>query len=451
MTILGSTALHLCIADFKFTHNFIICNQLPNTELIFGIDIQKKFSLSYAWDKDQQCYIQRNGRFLAFTHATSQKATIGTVKSTLKVPPRHNGVIPIKISGPQITTDTAHFITDDNTPKGGDPNINILDGIHKIKNRSTVNVIVSKYTNKHLTFHKGKYIGHLKPLEQDSTDQGETHQANNVTLKKMMSKTVTSDTFNPPCHEILPTVQNSLKLLLEEYDSQFVQDETSISTTPLTSMKIDTGTADPVSQKPYPIAMKHYNWVKNEIEKLLTAKVICSSHSSWSAPIIVVPKGDGGKRLVIDYRALNKVTRKFTWPMPIVEDIFSKLNGATYFTTLDLHAGYHHIPLDKSSIPKTAFNSPFGKYEYIKVPFGLAQAPAYFQELMTGILKDFPFAIAYLDDIIIFSKMPQEHLSHIRMVFEKLRTANLSVKKSKCNFFSKEIQYLGHILSATGI
>ena len=137
--------------------------------------------------------------------------------------------------------------------------------------------------------------------------------------------------------------------------------------------------------------------------------------------------------------------------MPKVEDIFSKLDGATYFTTLDHHTGYHHIPLDKSSIPKTAFNSPFGKYEYIKVPFSLAQAPAYFQELMTGILMDFPFTIAYLDDIIIFSKTPQEHLSHICMVFEKRKTANLSMKKSKCNFFSKEIQYLGHILSATGI
>ena len=374
---------------------------------------------------------------------------IGTVKSTLKILPRHNGVVPIKISGPLITIDTAHFITDDNTPKGKDPNINIVDGIHKIKDSSTLNVIVSKYTNKHLTFHKGEYIGHLEPLELDSTDQGETHQANSITLKKMMSETVMSDTFNPSQHEISTPIQNSLKLLLEVYDLQF--DETSISMTPLTSMSIDTGTANPVSQKPYPIAMKHYDWVKKEIEKLLAAKVIHSSCSSWSAPIIVVPKGDGGKHLVIDYRALNKVTRKFTWPMPKVEDIFSKLNRATYFTTLDLHAGYHHIPLDKPSIPKTAFNSPFGKYEYIKVPFGLAQAPAYFQELMTGILNYFPFTIAYLDDIIIFSKTPQEHLSHICMVFEKLRTANLSMKKSKCNFFSKEIQYLGHILSTTGI
>ena len=98
-----------------------------------------------------------------------------------------------------------------------------------------------------------------------------------------------------------------------------------------------------------------------------------------------------------------------------------------------------------------AFNSPFRKYKYIKVPFGLVQAPAYFQELMTGILKDFNFTKAYLNNILISSKSPQEHLSHIRKVFKKLRSAKLSMKMSKYNFFSKEIQYLGHILSGTGI
>ena len=162
MTTLGSTALHLQIADFKFMHNIIICDQLPNTELIFVIDIQKKFSLSYAWDKDKQCYIQQNGKFLTFTHSNNHKATIGTVKSTLKIPPRHNGVVLIKISGQLITTHTAHFITDDSTPKGRDPNINIIDGIHKIKDRTSVNILISNYTNKHLTFHKGEYIGHLE-------------------------------------------------------------------------------------------------------------------------------------------------------------------------------------------------------------------------------------------------------------------------------------------------
>ena len=267
----------------------------------------------------------------------------------------------------------------------------------------------------------------------------------------MMAEQVKQDVFNPPHHKLTTNIQNELDALLKEYELQFAKDEMSIGTTPLTSMMIDTGNSDPVSQLPYPITMKHYQWVKEEIEKLLAAKVIHSSRSSWSAPIIVVPIGDGGKCLVIDYRALNKVTRKFTWPMPKVEDIFSKWSRATYFTMLDLRAGYHHILLDKPSIPNTAFISPFGKYEYIKVLFGLAQPPAYFQELMTGILKGFNFTITYLDDIIIFSKTLQEHLSHIRKVFEKLWSSKLSMKMSKCNFFSKEIQYLGYILSTTGI
>ena len=152
----------------------------------------------------------------------------------------------------------------------------------------------------------------------------------------MVAEQVQLDTFHPPHHKLKPNIESKLDALLKEYASQFAKDEASIGTTPLTEMTIDTGTSDPVSQKPYPIAVKNYQWVKGEIEKLLTAKVICSSRSSWSVPIIVIPKGDGGKRLVINHHTLNKVTRKFTWPMPKVEDIFSKLNGAKYFSTLDL-------------------------------------------------------------------------------------------------------------------
>ena len=135
--------------------------------------------------------------------------------------------------------------------------------------------------------------------------------------------------------------------------------------------------------------MKHYKWVKDEINKLLMAKVIWGSQSSLPASIIVVPIGDQGKCLVIDYPTLNKVTWKFIWPMPEVQDIFSQLNGAKYFSTLDLQAGYHHIPLDESSIPKTAFTSPFGKYQYIKIPFGFMKAPAYFQRTYDRCLKGF--------------------------------------------------------------
>ena len=269
MMALGSTALHLRIADFKFIHNFIICNQLPN-RTHFWHQYSKEVFIILCLGQEKICYIQRNGKFLVYIHSCDCTATIGTVKSTLKIPPRHNGVIPVKISGPIIKTHMANFLTDDNTPKGKDPNINIINGIHKIKGKTSVNILVYNYTNKHFTFHKGEYLGHLEPAILDSTDQQDTHQTNSMTLMKMMSETVTSDTFNPPCHELSTAVQNDLELLLQEYELQFAKDETSIGTTPWTSMTIDTGTPEPVSQKPYPIAMKHYQWVKDEIEKLLT-------------------------------------------------------------------------------------------------------------------------------------------------------------------------------------
>ena len=168
--------------------------------------------------------------------------------------------------------------------------------------------------------------------------------------------------------------------------------------------------------------------------------------------IVVVPKGDGGKRLCIDYRALNAVTRTFIWPMPRVEDILAKLGKAKFFTLLNLRSGYHHIALDKESIRKTAFCTPFGKYEYLrKVPFGLAKAPSYFQKLMNKVLNGLNFAFAYLDYIIIFSNTAEEHLKHIKIIINRLRATQLKLKKSKCSFFKKELCYFGHLLTTEGI
>ena len=132
MMALGMTALHLRIAEFKFTHNFIICDRLPDTEIIFDIDVQKIFSLSYSWDKEKNCYIQKDSRFLTYTQNCKQNVTIGIVKSMLKIPPRHNGVIPIKIKSHSITGHTACFISNQESTKGKDPNICIVIGIHNI-------------------------------------------------------------------------------------------------------------------------------------------------------------------------------------------------------------------------------------------------------------------------------------------------------------------------------
>ena len=168
--------------------------------------------------------------------------------------------MPIKISRPNIEEQMAYFITDDNTSKGRDLNINIINNIHNIKGRTSVNILICNYTNKYLTFHKGEYIRHLEPAVIDDTalDQKEAHQTNSITLPKMMAEQVEPDIFNPPCHTLSTNIQHDPDALLKEYESQFAKDETSIGTTPLTSMMINTGNSDPVSQKPYPITTKHY-------------------------------------------------------------------------------------------------------------------------------------------------------------------------------------------------
>ena len=145
MTTLGMTALYLWIAEFKVTHNFVTCDKLPDTEIIFDKDIQKKFSLSYTWDKEKNCYILRDGKLLTYTWNCEQKVTIGTVKSSLKIPLYHSGVVPIKITGPVIKEHMAYFNPDQNSTKGRDPNINIINSIHKIKGNMCQHHIIKLY------------------------------------------------------------------------------------------------------------------------------------------------------------------------------------------------------------------------------------------------------------------------------------------------------------------
>ena len=146
MTALGMMTFHLRIADFKCTHNSMICDRLLDTEIIFGINIQMKFSISYAWDKSENCYIQKDDKFLTYTRNCDQKVMIGIVKLTLKIPTRHNCLIPSKFTGEALKEHMAYFITNDDSTKGKDPSINIVNGVHDIKGKTSVNILVPPIT-----------------------------------------------------------------------------------------------------------------------------------------------------------------------------------------------------------------------------------------------------------------------------------------------------------------
>ena len=258
--------------------------------------------------------------------------------------------------------------------------------------------------------------------------------------------------------------------LKEKYPEFFSLNSQDIGRTNLVTMHVDKGDSPPICQKPYTLPLKHYSWVQQEIETLECGGVIRKSISPWASPIVMVPKksapGEPPRhRMCVDFRKINELQPKTQWvdkkmdtlgnlsliPLPKIDEMYANLCGAKIFTTLDLQSGIYHIGLDKESKAKTAFIMPFSKYESNTVPFGLAQAPAYFQQLILIVLQDCAnFVMAYLDDIIIFSKS-EEHLKHMEIIFKKLKEAGLKLKESKCDFFKREIHYLGHLISVDGI
>ena len=272
---------------------------------------------------------------------------------------------------------------------------------------------------------------------------------------QLQDKTITTD------------IRQKLEEICEEYGEAFPKNNKDISRTKLVKMDIDTGDSPPVSSRPYTLPLKHYEWVQREIESLECAGVITKSMSKWASPIVVVPKKSAPgeplkRRLCVDFRKVNELQQEVITagktkgqisihPLPKIDEMYAKLKGAKVFSTIDLKRSYHHIALGKSSRAKTAFVTPFGKYKFLMVPFGLSQAPAYFQLLMNKVLKGLKFAMTYLDDIIIFSQNELQHLEHLEIVFSRLREAGLKMKHSKCEFFKSEIHYLGYLISPEGI
>lgn len=246
--------------------------------------------------------------------------------------------------------------------------------------------------------------------------------------------------------------------LCKTYNDLFTEDVTNSATTNITH-HISLINSDPIYQRPFRLPQIQQEEVRKQIDKLLSENIIRHSESPWASPVHLVPKkmdqsGIQKWRMVIDYRRLNENTKSDKFPLPNIEELFSKLQGNKYFTTLDLTSGYHQIRMDPNSIEKTAFSTADGHYEFLRMPFGLKNAPATFQRMMNNTLKQEiarNICLVYLDDIIIYSKTKQEHINKLQQVFESLRKANLKVNKNKCVFMQEEIEFLGHVLNKDGL
>ncbi|XP_073066032.1 uncharacterized protein [Primulina eburnea] len=211
--------------------------------------------------------------------------------------------------------------------------------------------------------------------------------------------------------------------------------------------------ATPISKAPYRMAPAELKELKEQLQELLDKKQIRLSTSPWGAPVLFVKKKDGSMRLCIDYRELNKITIKNKYPLPRIDDLFDQLKGATVFSKLDLRSGYHQLKVKTNDIPKTAFRTRYGHYEFMVMPFGLTNAPAAFMDLMNRVFKPFldKFVVVFIDDILVYSSSEEDHKEHLRLTLQKLREKELYAKFKKCEFWLKSVTFLGHIISAAGV
>ena len=292
------------------------------------------------------------------------------------------------------------------------------------------------------------------------------------------SALMTNEKFYPKPPVILENTETSMQTkqkfekLLEKYDDIISKHSLDIGRTPLETMTIDVKPGSkPATSKPYNTTLKNQEFLKQELKALLESGVIERSMSPYAAPIIVVNRKckpgapmKEQKCLVIDYRKLNQqlvmaesAQNKSKGLLaliltPKIEHIWYKLRKAKYLSTIDLRSGYHHIPIAEEICHKSVFVCEYGKFEFKRASFGISTCPDYLKSLMNKLFFDCDnFCIVYMDDLLVFSESKEEHLKHLEIIFEKFRNADLKLKLSKCQFWKKEIEYLGHLVSQEGI
>lgn len=247
--------------------------------------------------------------------------------------------------------------------------------------------------------------------------------------------------------------QQQVRNLLQAYRDVFSTDAAPFGCARLVKHRIPTADARPIYQYARPTSPMNRKVIDDQLEIMLTQGVIQKSSSPWASPVTLANKQDGTKRFCVDFRALNKVTEKDRFPLPRITDLLEALGGNSFFSSIDAAAGYWQIEVEDADIPKTAFSTHQGLFEFRRMPFGLCNAPATYQrytnELFAGLL--FSTCVAYLDDLLVYANSFEQELHRLREVLERFRQSNIKLKGKKCFWFHTKITFLGHVVSREGL
>ena len=472
MAALGHVTYTFKIDDTPFTQSFIVCRHMTR-HMILGTNFTAMNLMGVIWTRERTGKLMRsNGQTIMELPDSTARVPLALAYS-VKIESRGQRTVPLECTRKLMDQMDIRI---DSGFHHRNPNVHISPSC--VENPG--NAFDPKYipiTIFNLSCVDHLYIGRdtvVAFADEPTVDVYNVELASEDKIKEHLAQ---PRNWVPQHHETLPEIPSNTAFicspadvpghrkahlqgkeeLCKEYGQAFSKHK----------MDIDTRDSPPVSSRPYILPLKLYERVQREIESLEWAGVITKSMSKWASPIVIVPKkSDPGeplkRRLCIDFRKVNALQQEVLTdrktrgqisihPLPKIDEMYAKLKGANVFSTIDLRSGYYHIALGKDSRAKTAFVTTFSKYEFLMVPFGLAQAPAYFQLLMNQVLEGLSFAMTYLDDIIIFSNSEEVHLLHLEEGFCWLMKAGLKMKRSKCDFFKSYIHYMGHLISEDGI
>lgn len=424
-------------------------------DLILGLDWCRSFDVTIHVRRQQLAL--RHPQFGYTTVLFQDKISIPVrLKQSIDLAPHHDHIVtlitPLSSAGQVCYTPNPIFCKQ--------KNIFIPEAILNINSFET-SIVISNLAHTSCTLRKDTTLGSITffPSLSDSV------KISTLSSPKLQASHVTLSSI---AHSVLPEVDSAIQTLvssiaepdaklafstiLQRYRRVFDSSKHSIVKTKLPHVII-TGDHSPISVRPYYRNIQQRKELQQEIDKLLLDNIVRPSTSPWSSPALLRKKPDGSFRFLVDFRRLNKITKKDAYPQPSAEELIYRLSGHSFFTKLDLKSGYFQIPIAEADKEKTAFVTPDGHYEFNVLPQGLMNAPASFQRVMNNLLATgrWDYVVIYLDDIVIFSHSLEEHKRHVEEVLSILDNAHFRVSPSKCTIAARKIEFLGHVVTPTTV
>ena len=368
--------------------------------------------------------------------------------STYVIPPRSEAVIPARVHG-ALPPGTIGLV--ESAPRLAERyHLQGATTLVTVSEADTIPFRLINPTTKPVTLYKGATLGTFAETGEDLNVHpiGEEIESKTSASRQQASIPVDLSDSNLTLDQ-----QTQLRALLDEYRDIFALSPNELGRTNLVQHSIDTEGHAPIRLRPYRAPQVQKETIEKHIADMLERNVIQPSVSPWASPVVLVSKPDGSTRFCCDFRKLNQVTKKDSYPLPLISESLEALSGTQYFSTMDLMSGYWQVELDPQAREKTAFTTHAGLYEFITMPFGLCNAPSTFQRLMECVLRGLTWQIAliYLDDVLVYSCTFEEHLKHLRLVFDRFRGAGLKLKPNKCHFGQSRVNYLGHVITPEGL